>query len=854
MFVRSLLAILSLLVLSVHAKSVDNFLPAEQKYLGYVPTPEQVLGYQVAQRYVRHDELLNYFEALKQSSKRLMLTNMGYSNQHRKQMLVTISSPENLANLDNILTAKKNATLNGKLSNGPLVVWLSYSVHGDEAAGANAAMVVAYHLLASQSVQVKALLSDTVIVLEPTMNPDGMARFVNWQDTFKSSAFNANPDHIEHFQGWPTGRGNHFSVDLNRDWLLLSQKESQNRLPYFHFYQPHVLSDFHEMSANKTYFFQPGVSTRTNPLTPKNNVQLTRDLSLYHAKTLDEHQQLYFTEEEFDDFYYGKGSTYPDINGSIGILLEQANSKGLAQHTANGLLTFADGVQNHVLTSLSTIEGAWQNRQKLKQYQQTFYQQAIDEAQEQSVNGYFVSEAHDNYRLNAFLDKLAAHQIKVYPLVADYEYKDKVYGQEYSYFVPLEQPQYRVIQAIFSQPTQFSDNSFYDVSGWTLPLAMNIEFYGLEKTRGLKVAKNVRKASSFRQQTIDNNSYAYVFEWQNFLAPKLLNQLLNANIQVKVATKAFSSTVLFNGEPPKKRQFNAGTIVIPAGLQQVAAWQKSLVDFANDNQIPLFSLNTGLTKTGIDLGSSSMVNLSPVNVLLVGGQGVSEYEVGEIRYYLDELQNIPVTIVEKKRLANIQLGHYSHVIMVDGDYQELSEQWKINLTDFVNKGGVIVGQKTASKWLAHHEFLNARFVSQSTINTMFDTDNLSYQDKDALAARKRIAGAIFETTLDLSHPLAYGFTRTRLPIFKNSTLIFDKTSFPFISVANYSQTPLLSGYTDKFIVNQIAGNSAVIAHNIGLGRVIATTDNLSFRGYWHGSHKLLLNSLFFAKAFDTPIK
>lgn len=247
-------------------------------------------------------------------------------------------------------------------------------MHGDEISGAHAALIVAYHLAASQDKSIEQMLKETIIVIEPSINPDGMDRFANWANTFKGMTANPDPNHIEHHQHWPSGRTNHFWFDLNRDWLLLSQQESQNRLKYFHQYQPNVLGDFHEMGANGTYFFQPGIPSRTHPLTPKENTKLTQDLAKFHAKALDANERLYYSEESFDDFYYGKGSTYPDVNGSVGILFEQASSRGQQQDTVNGLLTFEYGIKNHVLTSLSTIKGTWVERNVLRKYRQSFYQ------------------------------------------------------------------------------------------------------------------------------------------------------------------------------------------------------------------------------------------------------------------------------------------------------------------------------------------------------------------------------------------------------------------------------------------------------------------------------------------------
>lgn len=851
-----ILSISLLFACEIIAMPAQDYLPAGSHFNKKITLPSDSLGFEIGQRHVRHDQLKNYFYQLAQDSERINITSMGKTPQQRDQLLVTISSPENLANLSSILSErdilsqKKKQLEKQRSDSAPLVIWLGYSVHGDEISGANAAMIVAYYLAASTDEKLTEMLANTVIVIEPSINPDGMDRFVNWVSTYRNSSNNSDANHIEHHQSWVTGRTNHFWFDLNRDWLLLSQQESQHRLKYFHQYQPHVVGDFHEMGHNSSYFFQPGIQSRTHPLTPKRNVELTATLAKFHASALDKQNRLYYSEENFDDFYYGKGSTYPDINGSIGILFEQASARGMQQDTINGLLTLEFSIENHVTTSLSTIHGAWKNKEKLKQYRSDFYQQSKKLAKNEDFSGYLLHESKDNFRLNALLSKLTQHKIQVFPLTANFEFEDREYQKGSSYYVPLAQPQFRLIQALFNQQTHFKDNTFYDVSGWTMPLAMNIESIQVKRTRRLKVAKQAwNNPAGFNKNNENKSAYGYIFEWHHFLAPKLLNSLLSRNIKAKVSTKPFSSFI--NGET---KHFKTGSIIIPAGIQENEKWQEHLISASNRAGIKLSSISTGLTMKGVDIGSSSLKPISKAKTLLLGGAGISQYEAGEVRFYLDETLNIPLSIIDHNQLRQFDLSPYSHLILVDGDYQHVADHTAKQIKAWVKKGGVVISQKRAALWLAKQEILQARFVTQEQINQLFDHENLSYQDKNGLASRKRIAGAIFQVTLDTTHPLAYGYQQSLLPMFRNSNLIMEHPQKPFVTIAKYTPSPLLSGYTDKNLVNRLAHNAAIIAHNLGKGRVIATTEVLTFRGYWHGSAKLLANSLFFSKAFSAPFK
>ncbi len=845
-FQRIILSLLLFIPLAVSAAKLSYYLPAEHNYHADITKPKEVLGFGIGERHLRHDQLIDYLSTVAAESERVQLDEIGRTYQQRKQLLLTISSPDNLANLDQILAKRRD---NPSATDLPIVVWLGYSVHGDEISGSHASLAIAYHLAASQSEEVTQMLNDVIVVIEPSINPDGMDRFTSWVNTYRSAVDNSDPYHMEHHQHWPSGRTNHYWFDLNRDWLLLSQQESVNRLTHYHAYQPNVLGDFHEMGAHTTYFFQPGVPSRTNPITPLKNIELTQKIAEFHAKALDVEQRLYYSEENFDDFYYGKGSTYPDANGAIGILFEQASSRGYQQETINGLLTFEFGIKNHVLTSLSTLEGSWKLKNELAVYRGEFFKNAEKLAKKEKISGYLVHEPNDKTRLNLFLSKLKQHQIEVFPLTDDFRLSNNVYSAADSYYVPLAQKQYRVIKALFSQQTEFKDNTFYDVSGWTLPLAMNIEFKGIERTWGLKLASQTWQPEAQQASIVDKSAYAFAIEWHDYYAPRLLNQLLANNVQVKVATKAFSSVV--NGE---LKDFAPGSLVVASGFQRNSAWFDVVEQLSREQLVTFHPIATGLTPTGIDLGSNSLRLIEPPKLLLVGGKGVSQYEAGEMRYFLEQEMAMPVSVIEMPRLSKVDLASYTHIIMVDGNYDGVSKPLLTKIERWVRDGGVIYGQKRAAQWLSTKEVLKTSFASKKQLNQLFDTQGLTYADKEALAARKRIAGTIFEANIDVSHPLAYGFRLPTLPVFKNSALIMDKPKIDFATVASFSESPLLSGYTDQTLVNRLAHNASIVAHNVGRGRVIATTENLVFRGYWQGTAKVMANAIFFAKAFSTPVK
>lgn len=383
------------------SQDLTYYLPDSIQYNPSIPKPKEIIYHEVGEWHVTHDRLVNYMRALATAAPdRIKFETMGFTYESRPQVLLIITSPKNHQRLEEIrkqhvqLTdPARSGSLN--IDNMPIVVWIGHSIHGNEQSGTNASLLSAYYLAAAQGKQIDDLLENTVILFDPSFNPDGMQRFSTWANQHKSKNLVSDPASREFNEVWPGGRYNHYWFDLNRDWLPAVHIESQNRLKWFHQWKPNILTDHHEQGSNASFFFQPGVPARVNPLTPAMNQELTGKLGKFHAAYLDRIGSLYFTKENYDDFYYGKGSTYPDINGAIGILFEQASSRGHLQQTANGLLSFPFTIRNQFVTTLSTLEGARVLRKEFLNWQRDFYKTAMTEAATDASKGYVIGSATD---------------------------------------------------------------------------------------------------------------------------------------------------------------------------------------------------------------------------------------------------------------------------------------------------------------------------------------------------------------------------------------------------------------------------------------------------------------------------
>lgn len=829
---------------AVAQTELSYYLPKETTYSKEIPTPKEILGYEVGEWHVSHDQLVMYMRQMDQASDRITMKEYGRTHENRPLYLLTVTSPENHKNIDQLKAKHVQLTdpaTSDKLdiSNMPAVVWMGYSVHGNEPSGSNASLLAVYHLAAAQGPEIDKLLKETVILIDPSINPDGLNRFASWVNSHRSKNLISDPNSFEFNEVWPRGRTNHYWFDLNRDWLPLQHPESQGRLAKFHEWKPNVLTDHHEMGTNSTFFFQPGIPSRNHPLTPANNYKLTNKMGTYHAKALDKIGSLYYTEEDYDDFYYGKGSTYPDVNGSVGILFEQASSRGHVQESANGELTFPFTIKNQFTTTLSTLEAAQAMRQELLAHQRDFYQQAMKEAKKASTKAYVFGSEKDKARAYHLANIISQHKVEIYRPKDSFKVGNNTYTPDNAYIVPLEQPQYKLIEAMFEKRTTFQDSLFYDISAWTFPLAFDLEHETLT-SRNFKsnlLGQKVNNPEMPKGEVIGGQSnYAYIFEWHGYYAPRALNTLLEKGVAAKVATDKFQLG-------SEGKTFDYGTIMIPATGQKLNQEQlhSLLTKVAQENGINIYSMSTGLSQQGIKLGSRMMMSLEQPKILMLVGDGVNSYDVGEAWHLLDNRFNIKATLVTTDNFNRANLNRYNVIVMADGSYNSLSKE---KMRNWVQQGGTVVGMGEAIKWLSTNQIGNISIKKDDKTDTL---SQKPYATLENTTGAQVIGGAIFETTLDLTHPIAYGYTDAQMPIFRSNTLFLERSKSPYANPVMYTKNPLMAGYISKPNLQKLKGTPAVDISTLGSGRVIAMPDNPNFRAFWYGTNKLFLNSIFFGQ-------
>ncbi len=846
---RSILILFAIIVSQLTSAQVNlgYYLPKDVTYDTTVPTPEKVIGHQVGEWHVTHDKLYFYMVELARVSSRAVWEPYGKSHEGRPLGQLIITSPANHLRLEQIrkehlMLSDPAASAGADVSKMPIIIKLGYGIHGNESSSQNASMLAAYYFIAAQGDEIDKILENTVILIDPSLNPDGLQRHSTWVNMHKSTNLNSDEQGREFSEVWPGGRTNHYWFDLNRDYIMLQHPESQGRIAAFHRWMPNINTDHHEMGASSTFFFQPGVPTRQNPHVPAKNQVLTTEIGKYHAKYLDEAGSLYYSEEDFDDFYMGKGSGYPDIHGSIGILFEQAGVKGHLRETSSGMISFPFAIKNQFLVSLSSVEAGMKMKETLMNYQREFYQSALKEADSFGVKAYVFTEPDDKARLALLIDNLQQHKIIVYKLGKTINRDGVEYKAGESYIVPLKQKEYRFIRSLFEPITKFEDDIFYDISTWVMPYAFNIQYAPVNSDKdmpGLVGAEVTDPIKLVGGTSGSADSYAYLFEWDNYFSPALLYKLMDAGISTRVATLPFA----FN-EGGQKKSFRAGTIMVHAYGQPLD--KNSLYEFINESAaefgVRVSAVKTGLTIEGIDLGSNDYVVLQKPGIAMFVEDGISSSDAGELWHLFDVRFRIPVTLIPSSRAGSVDLNRYN-VIIVAGS-PDMGDQALEKVKEWNRTGGTIIAYKGGVSWAERNKLAAVEQVPQ--LRTAPGTDK-KYADRDTDNAKLSIPGTIFNTKLDLTHPLCFGFTREYMPVFKTGTSVIKKSGNAYGNPVVYTNSPLLSGYVSKENTDRIAGSSFASVFSNGRGSVITINDNVYFRAIWFGSSKIMVNGTFFGQ-------
>jgi hypothetical protein len=845
---KRIYTLLIVLCFNFSAVAQNYFYENQGPFDDKIPSPAQFLGYPIGEYHTRHDRVVAYFRTLASLSNKATLTVYGKSHENRELVILNISNAANIKNLEPLrLQHLELVDVNKPLptiDTMPVFINLAYNVHGNEPSSTEAAMLTAYTLIASQNSEVVAYLDDAVVFIDPTINPDGRDRHTHWANTRRGNTLVADTYDMEHNEPNPSGRTNHYWFDLNRDWLLGVHPESQGKLNWYHQWYPNVVTDFHEMGTNSTYFFEPMKPIGSkNPIMPKENYSTLNDLfAKQFTKDLNAIGSFYFTKEAFDGTYPGYGSSYPDLQGALALLFEQASSRGHLQETEMGSISFKFTIRNQYVSSFATIKAAVENKNYLHEYERRFFTSALAKADKSAIKGYVFGDEHDSNKTKRFIDYLLMHKIEVYDLEKSVRLNATSFNKGKSFLVPTKQKQYRMVQTMFETYSQYKDSVYYDASAWSVANFYNLQY---SKVNGaVKRGAKITSTKGFvKLNAVKESKYAYLIPWDDYNAPALLYQLQQKGVKLKSSLKPFA----IGGN-----QFSRGTLLIPVSLQKMDAEKLFvLIQSASaEHQVSAYNLNTGFSEKGIDLGSGNFRTVKKPKPLMFVGEGVSSYEAGEVWHLLDTKLKMPITKAPLRIFNRINLNRYNTLILVSGSYNQLDSLKRKKIKDWVALGNTLITTRQASEWV-----IKKKLVKESLVKKPKDSNaiikRLPYEDAGEHIGRERVGGAIFEIELDITNPIGFGYHRNTMPIYRNSNVWLSPSKNPYATVAKYTKNPHIDGYiSPDNLKNYLKKSASILVSPIGRGRVVLFADNPNFRGAWYGTNKLFFNALFFGSQIN----
>ncbi|MFC6997881.1 M14 family metallopeptidase [Rufibacter roseus] len=829
-----------------------------------VQTPSQFLGYQLGDQFTYHARLVDYVQYLAaQNPAKMKLQTYGHTYEGRPLLLATISSPENLQRLEEIRSNNlKNAgLLSGQTTGGkqPAIVWLSYNIHGNESVSSEAVLQVLYDLLDPTNAQTQKWLENTVVLIDPCVNPDGRERYTQWYNRVRNRQPNASPWAWEHHEPWPGGRPNHYYFDLNRDWAWQTQIESKQRAVVYNQWLPQLHADFHEQAVDNPYYFAPSAKPYHDAITPWQR-EAQNFIGEYNRKYFDKNNWLYFTRESFDLFYPSYGDTWPTYQGAIAMTYEQGGSgrAGIVIEKADGdSLTLSQRIAHHHAASLATVEAMADKHEQVVREFKKFYSDAQTKPFG-TYRSYVFNVQGDEGKINDLTNYLDRQQIKYGYAnsggsAKGFNYQtgktESVRYNRGDLVISSYQPKSTLLNVLFEPNARLEDSVTYDITAWSLPyaydlrgaaftsrVAMTEKAAAPTKEVGSSAVKSYSVASSAA-----TNTYAYIAKWNGVQDLRFMAALLKAKVRVRYSEVPFEQV---------KQKFSPGTLIITrTGNESLGAKFDEIVTRAADSLgIELTTSSTGFVTTGSDFGSRNVRYVKAPKVAVLTGEGVSPYGFGEIWHYFEQQIGYPVTVLGSDYFSRVPLAEFDVLILPTGSYGSiLNEKTLSKVKDWVRAGGRLVALENAVTFLSDKpdfavkkKLVDSTSTKKSSPATAADLKR--YADRERTSISEEVQGSVFRVTLDNSHPLAFGYGNTYAALIRTSTLPqFLKDGWNVGVVKNEGPA---TGFVGAKVGDKLQNGLVLGVQEMGLGQVVYLVDNPLFRGFWQGGKLLFGNAVF----------
>ena len=796
-----------------------------------IQSPSEFLGYELGDRFTRHHQVVDYFKYVSNTVATVKMEKYGETNEHRPLYVSYISSKENIANLEKIRKDNLSQTgiIKGGNGNTKAIVWLSYNVHGNEASSTEAAMLTLYELITNK----KDWLENTIVIMDPCINPDGRDRYVNWFNQVKSTPYSIDQNAKEHLEPWPSGRPNHYLFDLNRDWAWATQVESSQRIAIYNKWLPHIHVDFHEQGINNPYYFAPAAEPFHEVISDwQRNFQI--QIGKNHAKYFDKEGWLYFTRESFDLLYPSYGDTYPTYMGAIGMTYEQAGHgrAGLGIQTNEGeVLTLKDRVMHHTTTGLSTVEISSNTAIQLNAEFAKFFDNS-----DLKYKSYVLKNKNKD-RLNRLKKLLDKHQIyyqsakkgiaKGYLYSSQEEGKMEVTSSDL--MIHTDQPKGKMVKVLFEPKAKLMDSLTYDITAWSLPYA-----YGFEAiaSRTKLPSSNASKETNINNSIV-KRAYAYVSKWNSLEDATFLGALLQNNMVPRFSEKAFSI---------EGNSFERGSLIVLRNDNRNPEFDAKLIAIANQHQRSLTAVTTGFSDSGVDFGSAFVKPIHQQKIAVLSGKATSSLSFGEVWHFFEAQLNYPITNINAEDFSDATLHSYDVIVLPSGSYRDvLNTSMMTKLKKWMRNGGTLIAIGNALRSFADKDGFSLKVKKSAEKDKV---DNLTpFADRERKSVANLITGSIFTSKIDSTHPLGFGYDSNYF------SLKLSSTSYQYlakgINVGYFDQmTKNVSGYAGSEAIKNVPKSLMLGEESFGKGSIVYMVDNPLFRSFWENGKLFMANAVF----------
>ncbi len=818
-----------------------------------VMSPAEFLGYELGERFTPHHRVVAYFEHVASNISYVKTANYGQTNELRPLIVAYVSSQENIDNWEEIRTdnLKRIGMMEGTPSGDKKgIVWLSYNVHGNEANSTETAMKTLYELSKPQG-KAAEWLKNTVVILDPCINPDGRDRYANWINQVAGTTPNPHFEAAEHNEPWPGGRANHYYFDLNRDWAWQKQTESEQRMVLYNEIMPHIHVDFHEQGTNSPYYFAPAAEPIHEQVTNWQR-EFQEIIGRNHAKYFDENGWLFFTKESFDILYPSYGDSYPMYNGAIGMTYEQASSD-LASLTDEGdTLTLADAIAHHYTTGMSTVEIASLYSEKMVDEFQAYFDKARSDPKATYKTYVVKADNHPDKlkQLLTFLDK----QKIIYGTGSerktlegfDFQTQKNIDFSVDSddILISAYQPKGVLVQALFEPSTYASTTNTYDITAWSIPYMFDLNSFAT--TSQITVEPLEQRTEEYVVPAVDSKAAAYLANWESLEDAKFLAELFKADIKLRLANSPFQ----VNGQ-----SFKPGTLIITRkGNQHMGdEFDQIVTNAAEKFRRELFTTPTSFVDSGKDFGSNNVSFLKPPRILALRGGGVSSLGFGEFWYFMEQELGYPITMVNVEDFGRVNLDDYDVIYMASGGYGSLLNENRMKaLTDWLRSGGKIIAAEGAmNSFVGKNGFSLKRYANdeeQKELTQESEEDKekralTSYAERNNQFEDSRLPGAIFKLKFDNSHPLAFGYPNHYFTLKRSRSRYAYLPNGWNVGIIENDQAHV-AGVAGEKAKSSLVKSMVFGVDNVGRGNVVYMADNPLFRAFWENGKLMVANALF----------